>query len=117
MLCSEHRVFWSVGWNLFSGWRNETEADWQRNIELLRGFTEIEPFYWPETIAERERSQAELDEMVSEPARLEELCPVPPTVIADILHDVTAAMEEDEAAARGDSDLVYRDRGDDVIPF
>jgi len=43
MFCLEHKVKWLIGSNLFSSWRDETEAEWQRNAEVLEGFREIEP--------------------------------------------------------------------------
>jgi hypothetical protein len=49
-LCETHKVFWHVGANLFSSWKEETEEDWQRNRELLSGFTEIDEYH-PELVA------------------------------------------------------------------
>ena len=43
MYCKEHGVKWRVGENVFSGWRDETEEQWFKNYELLKGFREIEP--------------------------------------------------------------------------
>ena len=44
-VCDVHRVFWSIGANLFSSWKEETEADWQRNKELLGQYSEVKPFH------------------------------------------------------------------------
>jgi hypothetical protein len=52
--CDEHRVSWMVGFNLFSSWRHETEDDWRRNRELLKGYKTVEPYHTPET---RERNK------------------------------------------------------------
>ena len=41
--CAEHKTRWSPGANLFSSWRAEEEADWQRNAETLIEYTEVEP--------------------------------------------------------------------------
>lgn len=38
-LCRAHGFAWNVGSNLLSGWREETEADWQKSRETLRDFT------------------------------------------------------------------------------
>lgn len=43
--CALHKLKWSVGSNLYSGWREETEADWKRNFEYLTGLVEVEPAY------------------------------------------------------------------------
>ena len=34
-VCDAHRTKWLIGENLFSAWRDETEAEWQRNEERL----------------------------------------------------------------------------------
>lgn len=59
-LCDAHKVAWPIGSNLFSAWRDETEADWDRNRQKLADYREIEPFYWPETLAERAADAASL---------------------------------------------------------
>ena len=41
-VCHDHKVFWDVGSNLFSCWREESEKDWERNAERLAGYKEIE---------------------------------------------------------------------------
>lgn len=47
-ICKTHRVAWSVGWNLFSGWRHEDAEQWQENRRLLESeYRPVEPFYWP----------------------------------------------------------------------
>ena len=43
--CDAHKTKWCEGSNLFSGWRDETEADWQRNADVLAGCREVEPIY------------------------------------------------------------------------
>lgn len=42
-ICRAHRKKWYVGENLFSGWRDESEATWQRNATTLSQYREIEP--------------------------------------------------------------------------
>jgi hypothetical protein len=34
-VCHEHRVRWCAGHNLFSGWREEDEAEWPKNWERI----------------------------------------------------------------------------------
>ena len=41
--CQTHSAKWCVGSNLFSGWREETEADWRRNRALLNTLREVQP--------------------------------------------------------------------------
>jgi hypothetical protein len=43
VVCHEHRVFWLVGTNLFSDWRDETKSDWERNQALLADYQQVEP--------------------------------------------------------------------------
>ena len=43
MVCHEHKKRWLVGEDLFSTWRYETEEDWKRNFELIKGYEEVEP--------------------------------------------------------------------------
>ena len=49
--CDRHKARWLFGSNLFSGWREETEEDWQRNRDRLATFFCVEPLY-PERAAE-----------------------------------------------------------------
>ena len=41
--CQTHSAKWCAGSNLFSGWREETEADWRRNRALLNTLREVQP--------------------------------------------------------------------------
>lgn len=41
--CDEHKTRWLVGANLFSSWREETEADWQKNRQTYGGYREVAP--------------------------------------------------------------------------
>ena len=42
-VCGRHRTKWLAGSNLFSGWRDEDEATWERNRFKLAGYTVVEP--------------------------------------------------------------------------
>lgn len=44
--CDEDQTFWHIGSNLFSGWRRESEDVWRANEEKLRGYRQVEPFYY-----------------------------------------------------------------------
>jgi hypothetical protein len=51
--CREHKTSWCVGSNLFSSWRDQTEAE-QRAIwdEIgLDDFEDVEPYFPPECVA------------------------------------------------------------------
>jgi hypothetical protein len=39
--CEADKIKTLVGSNLFSSWRYETEADWERNYEKLKDYKEI----------------------------------------------------------------------------
>ena len=41
--CDKHKTCWSIGWNLFSSWRHETEDEWKRNADMLSGYREVKP--------------------------------------------------------------------------
>ena len=43
--CARHKTKWRVGSNLFSGWRDEDEATWQRNRFKLAEYMTVEPVY------------------------------------------------------------------------
>ena len=43
--CEKCRVKWIIGANLFSSWRDETEADWKDSASLLSGFREVQPYF------------------------------------------------------------------------
>ncbi len=60
--CDAHRSRWCYGENIFSDWRDETEAVWLSNSAKLGQFREVKPFYWPETLA------AEVDALTAETA-------------------------------------------------
>ena len=48
-VCDTHKTTWPIGENLFSGWHDETEADWQRNEEKLAGYRQVEPIHYEPT--------------------------------------------------------------------
>lgn len=39
-VCHEHKVFWHVGSNLYSGWRDESAEIWDTNKRLLATYTD-----------------------------------------------------------------------------
>lgn len=45
MVCERHRLKWNIGENLFRCWRFETEEDWRRNADTLRGYAEVRAAY------------------------------------------------------------------------
>ena len=46
--CSEHRTRWYIGSNLFGGWKDESEEDWEWNRQKLGNYTEVKPVHeWP----------------------------------------------------------------------
>jgi hypothetical protein len=48
-VCHRHKTKWLVGSNLFSNWREETEADWLSNQYRLANYRIVEPYAdaWP----------------------------------------------------------------------
>jgi len=47
IVCHRHKVYWAIGANLFSAWRNETEDIWERNKKLLSEFRPVEAHHAP----------------------------------------------------------------------
>jgi hypothetical protein len=45
--CSEHKVSWIYGANIFSGWREETKEQQRENYKLIEDFERVVP-WWPE---------------------------------------------------------------------
>ena len=43
--CEKHMAKWQIGSNMFSGWKDEEESNWQKNATLLKEYAEIEPYY------------------------------------------------------------------------
>ena len=44
-VCHKHKTKWCVGSNLFSGWREMTDEEFQKNAELLEGYKEVKPIH------------------------------------------------------------------------
>jgi hypothetical protein len=40
-LCKSCGIRWCIGENLFSGWREESEADWERNRRELAAYRQV----------------------------------------------------------------------------
>lgn len=50
--CEDHAVYWFIGENLFSGWRDESPELWERNRAFLRACKCVEPYYLPNATRE-----------------------------------------------------------------
>lgn len=65
--CDTHKTCWSIGANLFSSWREETDADWSRNRVKHESYRTVEPVHPEPTEEERvarldgERHRAQAD--------------------------------------------------------
>lgn len=46
--CKEHRVSWIFGANLFSSWREQTDAEQREQYKMIEGFERVEPI-WPDS--------------------------------------------------------------------
>jgi hypothetical protein len=44
-ICKRHKLKWYAGYDLFPGWRNETEEDWKRNLQILSQYQEVRAKY------------------------------------------------------------------------
>ena len=53
--CIAHKTMWCIGWNLFSSWQNETEAEQRLAYDTigLSCFTEVKPMPWRPLLRER----------------------------------------------------------------
>lgn len=62
LVCEEHKTRSLIGSNLFSSWRHETEADWERNRKLLSECEEVDFLpegVWPRDPAARAKALLE----------------------------------------------------------
>ena len=62
-VCHRHRVKWSVGSGLFSGWREETDAERFRQQEQLAGYREVAPLRSSPPIRRSDQSAEDLDDL------------------------------------------------------
>ena len=69
-VCDAHRTKWFIGENLFSSWRDESEADWRRSAEKLAGHREVKPIY-PEPTEEERRQKAKHEAWSAECKRID----------------------------------------------
>lgn len=44
-LCDVHKTRWIGGANIFSSWRDESEEDWERNVDKLSGYRRVDPLW------------------------------------------------------------------------
>ena len=64
-VCDAHSTCWSVGYNLFSSWRDESEDVWQANEERLRTMKIVEPVHQTVEAAAEETRRWRIDQCVS----------------------------------------------------
>ncbi len=69
-VCDAHRTKWFIGENLFSSWRDESEADWRRSAEKLAGHREVKPIY-PEPTEDERRHMDKHEAMCAEARRMD----------------------------------------------
>ena len=58
IFCIAHRTKWCIGANLFSSWRDETEAEQRLAYDAigLGSFAEVKPMPWEPTSEEKEQT-------------------------------------------------------------
>ena len=49
--CKEHKTKWCTSENMLSGWREMSEKDFQENADMLKDYTEVEP--WTNDVGEQ----------------------------------------------------------------
>ena len=66
--CDDCKTRWCVGENLFSGWRDESEEDWERNRERFEDYRTIagDRPKWVDREEERERVIGEAESYLSQ---------------------------------------------------
>lgn len=63
LFCEIHKLTWCFGANIFSSWKYETRRVQQKSRDLIASFEVVEPYFYPETIAEhRAAADADLDD-------------------------------------------------------
>jgi hypothetical protein len=53
-VCHEHKVMWTIGTNLFSGWRDETEAEQREKWRRIEDYEEVTEGILPEGVWSRD---------------------------------------------------------------
>jgi hypothetical protein len=63
-VCHEHKVTWTVGTNLFSGWRDETEAEQREKWRRIEDYEDVKGGFLPEGVWSRDAvaQEEELEE-------------------------------------------------------
>ena len=51
-VCDAHKRKWCVGSNLFSYWREESDAIWKENADKLAGYVDVRPRYFQTAFGE-----------------------------------------------------------------
>ena len=70
-VCKLHNVFWPVGENLFSRWREQTPKGRKQAVALLTRCTEVTPIFWAVEIHATRKAE-----------------PPPPTRVASVETDI-----------------------------
>lgn len=47
-VCPDCKVYWPIGYGLFSSWQEESEKDWLENISLLSSYKKVKPVFHDE---------------------------------------------------------------------
>jgi hypothetical protein len=53
-VCHEHKVMWTIGTNLFSGWRDETEAEQREKWRRIEDYEQVTEGVLPEGVWSRD---------------------------------------------------------------
>lgn len=120
-LCDEHGTAWCVGENLFSAWRDESEADRQESRARLQSYTIVNPRSGPllevPPIAEVSRRHSQRPALKSKDQALEDYARHAPKGYFEI----SAYIDEKEMETRATTELRAGDicilLGDDVGPL
>lgn len=59
-VCHAHRTCWHIGSNLFSGWREQNEVEWQRNAALLATYRTVAPVWKSPMVADKPIARPEI---------------------------------------------------------
>jgi hypothetical protein len=51
-VCDTHQVYWYIGSNLFSSWKDENEEIWAANRKHIENYGRVQAFYGPEISSE-----------------------------------------------------------------
>ena len=115
-VCDKHKTKWCIGENLFSGWRDETEAEWERNSDKLAGYNKVDPVSPDlsncprcnaQTIHYRSSTETATHHPLCRKPGTDELSPLADETVRDVLAYLEAAGYHTESNMKSDDEIPF----------